>query len=115
MGLDLIICATHISHIINNNNIFSAPYDALVVKASGLAAGKGVVVAETREEACRAVDDILGDKKYGTAGSKVVVEERLCGEEVSVSNLHTFHLSRDIYNFFEFLSHSSSLLSTIIR
>lgn len=63
----------------------SAPYEALVVKASGLAAGKGVVVAETRDEACAAVDDILGDKKYGSAGNTVVVEEKLTGEEVSVS------------------------------
>lgn len=65
--------------------IVSASYDALVVKASGLAAGKGVVVANNREEACAAVDDILGDLKYGAAGSKIVVEEKLSGEEVSVS------------------------------
>lgn len=63
---------------------FSASYDALVVKASGLAAGKGVVVANNRDEACAAVDDILGDKKYGVAGSTIVVEEKLSGEEVSV-------------------------------
>lgn len=57
----------------------------MVVKASGLAAGKGVVVAETREEACRAVEEILGDKKYGSAGNKIVIEEKLSGEEISVS------------------------------
>uniref|UniRef100_A0A182QP91 Trifunctional purine biosynthetic protein adenosine-3 n=1 Tax=Anopheles farauti TaxID=69004 RepID=A0A182QP91_9DIPT len=64
--------------------IRSAPYAALVVKASGLAAGKGVIVAETVEEACAAVDDILGEKRFGAAGEVVVVEEKLSGEEVSV-------------------------------
>lgn len=64
---------------------FSATYDALVVKASGLAAGKGVVVANTRQEACDAVDEILGDKKYGVAGNTIVVEEKLSGEEISVT------------------------------
>ncbi|XP_063536304.1 trifunctional purine biosynthetic protein adenosine-3 isoform X1 [Cydia strobilella] len=64
--------------------INSANYPALVVKASGLAAGKGVVVAATKEEACQAVDDILTDAKYGAAGQTVVVEELLEGEEVSV-------------------------------
>lgn len=63
----------------------SAPYPALVVKASGLAAGKGVVVASTKEEACQAVDDILTDAKYGSAGETVVIEEVLEGDEVSVS------------------------------
>lgn len=67
--------------------------DALVVKASGLAAGKGVVVAETRAEACAAVDEILGDQKYGQAGSTIVVEEKLSGEEISVNIHHTFSLS----------------------
>lgn len=56
----------------------------MVVKASGLAAGKGVIVAENIDEACAAVDEILGDKKFGDAGSVVVVEEKLSGEEVSV-------------------------------
>lgn len=65
----------------------SAAYDALVVKASGLAAGKGVIVANTKDEACAAVDEILGDKKYGAAGSKIVVEEKLSGEEISVRKI----------------------------
>ncbi|XP_028158087.1 trifunctional purine biosynthetic protein adenosine-3 isoform X2 [Ostrinia furnacalis] len=64
--------------------INSAPYPALVVKASGLAAGKGVVVAASKEEACEAVDDILTDSKFGVAGQTVVIEELLDGDEVSV-------------------------------
>ncbi|KAH8263234.1 hypothetical protein KR044_006258 [Drosophila immigrans] len=64
--------------------IRSAPYAALVVKAAGLAAGKGVVVAANVDEACQAVDEILGNLKYGQAGSTVVVEELLEGEEVSL-------------------------------
>ncbi|XP_075977479.1 trifunctional purine biosynthetic protein adenosine-3 Gart isoform X2 [Anticarsia gemmatalis] len=64
--------------------INTAPFPALVVKASGLAAGKGVVVAASKEEACQAVDDILTDSKYGSAGETVVIEELLEGDEVSV-------------------------------
>lgn len=63
---------------------YRADYDALVVKASGLAAGKGVVVANSHDEACAAVDEILGMKKYGSAGDSIVVEEKLSGEEISV-------------------------------
>ncbi|XP_043282718.1 trifunctional purine biosynthetic protein adenosine-3 [Venturia canescens] len=55
-----------------------------VVKAAGLAAGKGVVVAKDADEACRAIDEILMDRKFGTAGDNLVVEELLEGEEVSV-------------------------------
>lgn len=56
----------------------------MVIKASGLAAGKGVIVAKNQDEACLAVDEILGDKKFGSAGDVVVVEELLEGEEVSL-------------------------------
>lgn len=63
--------------------IRNAPFPALVVKASGLAAGKGVIVAKNNEEACVAVDEILGDRKFGAAGEIVVVEELLTGEEIS--------------------------------
>lgn len=65
--------------------VASATFPALVVKASGLAAGKGVVVASSKEEACEAVDEILTDAKYGAAGQTLVIEELLEGEEVSVS------------------------------
>ena len=55
----------------------------IVVKADGLAAGKGVVVAETVEEALRALDVIMTEKAYGAAGERVVIEECLMGEEAS--------------------------------
>lgn len=56
----------------------------VVVKADGLAAGKGVVVAMTVEEALAAVDMIMCDNVFGFAGSRVVIEEFLVGEEASI-------------------------------
>ena len=56
----------------------------LVVKADGLAAGKGVIMCETREIALLALRQILEDKMFGQAGEKVVIEECLAGEEVSM-------------------------------
>lgn len=56
----------------------------VVVKADGLAAGKGVVIAQTREEAETALKDMLDDGRFGSAGAEVVVEEFLDGEEASV-------------------------------
>jgi phosphoribosylamine---glycine ligase len=55
----------------------------IVIKADGLAAGKGVVVAQTLEEAHQAVDMMLSDNKLGDAGARVVIEEFLAGEEAS--------------------------------
>lgn len=55
----------------------------IVVKADGLAAGKGVIVAMTLEEAHAAVDQMLGDGSLGAAGARVVIEEYLEGEEAS--------------------------------
>lgn len=55
----------------------------IVIKADGLAAGKGVVVALTREEAEDAVKDMLSGNRFGEAGSRVVIEEFLDGEEAS--------------------------------
>jgi len=55
----------------------------IVIKADGLAAGKGVVVAQTLEEAYAAIDSMLGDGQFGQAGARVVIEEFLEGEEAS--------------------------------
>jgi phosphoribosylamine--glycine ligase len=55
----------------------------IVVKADGLAAGKGVVVAESVDEALKALDLIMSQKAYGAAGDRVVIEECLKGEEAS--------------------------------
>ena len=56
----------------------------VVIKADGLAAGKGVIIAQNREEALAAIDDILTGKKFGEAGSRIVVEEFLSGREASI-------------------------------
>lgn len=55
-----------------------------VVKAEGLALGKGVIIANSREEAENAVHEIMMDKAFGEAGNRVVIEEFLTGQEVSV-------------------------------
>lgn len=75
-------------------HIFSRPPDArlyaqkcpipVVIKADGLAAGKGAIVARTRAEAIAAVEKIMERKEFGEAGQRVVMEEFLEGEEVSV-------------------------------
>ena len=74
--------------------VFTSPEDALryletapiptVIKADGLALGKGVTVAMTREEAFGAVREIMEDKKFGASGDRIVIEEYLEGPEVSV-------------------------------
>lgn len=56
----------------------------LVIKADGLAAGKGVVVAMSREEALKALEDMMCSQVFGSAGNKVVIEEFLSGEEASL-------------------------------
>ena len=56
----------------------------IVVKADGLALGKGVVVAQTVEEALEAVQAMMVDKKFGASGAKVVIEECMTGPEVTV-------------------------------
>ncbi|EMI47306.1 phosphoribosylamine--glycine ligase [Rhodopirellula sp. SWK7] len=65
---------------------YSEPTDPVnvVVKADGLAAGKGVVVCDTRSEALEAIDRIAARKEFGAAGKELIIEERLTGPEVSV-------------------------------
>src|SRR3954470_11742358 len=60
---------------------------AVVVKADGLAAGKGVVVTSTKQEAKAAVRAMLSDRAFGEAGARVVIEERLTGREVTMMAL----------------------------
>ena len=75
--------------------VFSDPEEALsyikekneyptVIKADGLALGKGVIIAESEEQAEDAVKTIMEDKKFGDSGNNVVIEEFLTGPEVSV-------------------------------
>lgn len=66
--------------IIKDIGIYGYP---MVIKADGLAAGKGVILAEDAEEARQAVEEMMGDKVFGSAGDKVVVEECLFGVEAS--------------------------------
>ena len=74
--------------------VFENPEDALcyietapiptVIKADGLALGKGVIIAETKEQAIDGIKSIMEDKVFGESGSKIVIEEFLTGPEVSV-------------------------------
>ncbi|MEN8280817.1 phosphoribosylamine--glycine ligase [Acinetobacter gerneri] len=87
-------------HFLKRHNIPTAFYDVftevdaakayiekngapIVIKADGLAAGKGVIVAMTNQEAFDAIDDMLAGNKFGDAGSRVVIEQFLDGEEAS--------------------------------
>ncbi|KAF2128555.1 phosphoribosylamine-glycine ligase [Dothidotthia symphoricarpi CBS 119687] len=56
----------------------------VVIKASGLAAGKGVIIPQTKEEAHTALREIMLDREFGTAGDEVVIEEFLTGDELSI-------------------------------
>jgi phosphoribosylamine---glycine ligase len=60
---------------------------AVVVKADGLAAGKGVIVCNNRDQALTAVERIISKKEFGAAGSQIVIEEKLQGHEASVMAL----------------------------
>lgn len=67
--------------ILKSVGIYGYP---MVIKADGLAAGKGVVIAETEEEAVKAIEEMMGEKVFGAAGDKIVVEEYLTGIEASM-------------------------------
>ena len=64
---------------------------AVVVKADGIAAGKGVMVCENRDQALQAVDRIATEREFGDAGNQLVIEERLHGQEASVLALTDGH------------------------
>ena len=55
----------------------------IVIKADGLAAGKGVIIAQSLDEACATVKDMLSGNSFGEAGHRVVIEEFMRGEEAS--------------------------------
>jgi phosphoribosylamine--glycine ligase len=82
-------------HYIDNHE------EPLVVKASGEAAGKGVFVCKTQDEARRAVEIIMKEKAFGPSGDAVVIEERLTGEEASIlalvddANIYMLESSQD--------------------
>lgn len=61
-------------------------YD-VVIKASGLAAGKGVIIPQSKQEGLQALKDIMSSKQFGSAGDEVVIEEFLQGDEVSILTL----------------------------
>ncbi|KAI5926392.1 phosphoribosylamine--glycine ligase [Camillea tinctor] len=68
----------------------------VVIKASGLAAGKGVIIPETREEAHQALKDIMQNKEFGSAGDEVVIEEYLTGDELSILTFSDGHLIKSL-------------------
>lgn len=74
----------------------------IVIKATGLAAGKGVIIAQTKEEAITTIHQILNEKIFGDAGNEVVIEEFLNGFEISV--LSVFN-SKNIYPFISAKDH----------
>ena len=73
--------ATEIDEAKKYINVIEPP---MVVKADGLAAGKGVLICKSRQEAALALDDIIVNKAFGSAGNQIVVEEFLNGEEASL-------------------------------
>jgi len=68
-----------------NERYSETPEDCpVVVKADGLAAGKGAIVCKTRDEALQAIDMIARERQFGSAGDKLIIEERMSGGEASI-------------------------------
>ncbi|XP_069059644.1 trifunctional purine biosynthetic protein adenosine-3-like [Pleurodeles waltl] len=63
--------------------ITCADFSTMVVKANGLTSGTSIIIADSKDEACKAVQDLTQDKTLGTAAETIIVEERLEGEELS--------------------------------
>jgi phosphoribosylamine---glycine ligase len=76
--------ATHHTDLLEAKRSLSEFGAPVVIKASGLAAGKGVVVAESIAEAEHAIDAMLGDRVFGDAGGEILIEEFMDGEELSL-------------------------------
>jgi phosphoribosylamine--glycine ligase len=66
------------------NYIETTPHFPTVIKADGLALGKGVIIAETKADALAAVTDMMENRKFGDSGSEIVIEEFMTGPEISV-------------------------------
>ena len=68
----------------------------IVIKATGLAAGKGVILPESKDEAKTAVRQMMIDKEFGSAGDEIVIEERLVGQEISILSFCDGHTVRSL-------------------
>jgi len=84
----------------NNYNAAKTYLDSIdhdvVIKADGLAAGKGVIIPQTKEEAHAALKEIMLDREFGAAGEKVVIEEYLEGDEISILSFSDAHVVRSL-------------------